>query len=85
MGAGMCTRGNSSFQSTLPVRGATKAAEIASWLYGFQSTLPVRGATLEEVEGLLFQAISIHAPREGSDHKVPDHPPDIPNFNPRSP
>ena len=55
------------FQSTLPVRGATKAAEIASWLYGFQSTLPVRGATGISTPVCGQCGISIHAPREGSD------------------
>ena len=33
----------------------------------FQSTLPVRGATVGGRQYLHFAAISIHAPREGSD------------------
>ena len=51
----------------------------------FQSTLPVRGATISGPAGALFNRISIHAPREGSDcvleylHKAGE------NFNPRSP
>ena len=49
------------------MRGATKAAEIASWLYGFQSTLPVRGATPVVQKFTAKINISIHAPREGSD------------------
>ena len=34
------------FQSTLPVRGATRRAALALLAKEFQSTLPVRGATL---------------------------------------
>ena len=33
----------------------------------FQSTLPVRGATLYRSRGRAEGAVSIHAPREGSD------------------
>ena len=51
----------------------------------FQSTLPVRGATSMVSRTTSRQAISIHAPREGSDHcgffKFRYHS----NFNPRSP
>ena len=61
-----CLR-NNLFQSTLPVRGATKKI-IADYLETeFQSTLPVRGATwiwAVQVPGI---HISIHAPRAGSD------------------
>ena len=40
------------FQSTLPVRGATKCRlNGKSWEYRFQSTLPVRGATGRSEEG----------------------------------
>ena len=38
----------------------------------FQSTLPVRGATMEGAIGKKLTAISIHAPRAGSDF-VPGH------------
>ena len=34
------------FQSTLPVRGATKTSLRGNRPQGFQSTLPVRGATV---------------------------------------
>ena len=34
------------FQSTLPVRGATRASQLKAAYFQFQSTLPVRGATL---------------------------------------
>ena len=51
----------------------------------FQSTLPARGAThlKQRVEDL--QAISIHAPRTGSDPKHPVRFIAQINFNPRSP
>ena len=37
--------------------------------YKFQSTLPVGGATGSELVNTLLHAISIHAPRGGSDSK----------------
>ena len=59
------------FQSTLPVRGATRYVVLMSISYGFQSTLPVRGATASNRYGLSTVClISIHAPREGSDSKT---------------
>ena len=39
---------------------------------GFQSTLPARGATKVSDNKVLCNAISIHAPREGSDSGVLD-------------
>ena len=51
----------------------------------FQSTLPARGATCAVLRGERAEAISIHAPRTGSDMRarwtscLPKH------FNPRSP
>ena len=38
--------GGKEFQSTLPVRGATEAADAEEVVSLFQSTLPVRGATM---------------------------------------
>ena len=65
---GLAISSTNAFQSTLPVRGATitdivieEATEI------FQSTLPVRGATRNLIEPRHHRAISIHAPRAGSD------------------
>ena len=56
------------FQSTLPVRGATTPQwQLVSRPSLFQSTLPVRGATGMAGGNGLTQAISIHAPRAGSD------------------
>ena len=56
-----------SFQSSLPVRGATGAIPAQAGSPGFQSTLPVRGATRIHNLSLRMQYISIHAPRAGSD------------------
>ena len=55
------------FQSTLPARGATNCKRISVTLGIFQSTLPARGATSAVVRGVIAVAISIHAPRTGSD------------------
>ena len=73
------------FQSTLPVRGATGADMLIALVLVFQSTLPVRGATKEPGDAPLGQAISIHAPREGSDIPPWPTPRPWPYFNPRSP
>ena len=57
-----------SFQSTLPVWGATidcQGVTDASVL--FQSTLPVWGATGKSRHSCVIIIISIHAPRVGSD------------------
>ena len=56
------------FQSTLPVRGATRVAvRVMREYLEFQSTLPVRGATSDICSSVPAPSISIHAPREGSD------------------
>ena len=55
------------FQSTLPVRGATCRAANEFKTLEFQSTLPVRGATVALLAYCRRFAISIHAPRAGSD------------------
>ena len=58
----------SSFQSTLPVWGATKASSgLAGYSWRFQSTLPVWGATGHQQRVRRPPRISIHAPRVGSD------------------
>ena len=56
------------FQSTLPARGATVGVvqNVANAAL-FQSTLPARGATKLHLRKALLCAISIHAPRTGSD------------------
>ena len=73
------------FQSTLPVRGATSASAERSTLLTFQSTLPVRGATLMLHVLYTREAISIHAPRAGSDGMPSTRSRKALNFNPRSP
>ena len=56
------------FLSTLPARGATGHAFLCkNRLRQFLSTLPARGATASTTVVGGFEAISIHAPREGSD------------------
>ena len=80
------TRSSPSFQSTLPLRGATqsKAPESAKPSV-FQSTLPLRGATLRLIGCLRRQGISIHAPLAGSDRRRNTQINHNTNFNPRSP
>ena len=77
----MCT-----FQSTLPVGGATTPFRLTHRKQiKFQSTLPVGGATeIGRYAGCRF-IISIHAPRGGSDCDGGDAPPVQEDFNPRSP
>ena len=58
---------SSSFQSTLPVGGATNPDAGAVGLGRFQSTLPVGGATSLLPLKRMWLDISIHAPRGGSD------------------
>ena len=55
------------FQSTLPARGATLSKLIVGPAPEFQSTLPARGATSAQFPSNQKSAISIHAPRTGSD------------------
>ena len=57
----------SGFQSTLPMRGATRHTENVYDGSKFQSTLPMRGAT-GRLRGVgQRKTISIHAPHAGSD------------------
>ena len=73
------------FQSTRPVRGATKNRVLAFTLDAFQSTRPVRGATLTPKHGKLSPCISIHAPRAGRDPVRCVTRPLVQDFNPRAP
>ena len=57
------------FQSTRPVRGATRAGIGCTPSARFQSTRPVRGATADIPVDILPRLISIHAPRAGRDSK----------------
>ena len=56
-----------------------------SKIVSFQSTLPARGATLHRGCGARRRAISIHAPRTGSDVLHPASVKFVRYFNPRSP
>ena len=56
-----------SFQSTLPVWGATTRFSVGACWRRFQSTLPVWGATQDHPGKVGLDGISIHAPRVGSD------------------
>ena len=56
------------FQSTLPGWGATDSHTVTASGSIFQSTLPGWGATEPRHNGLHGSAISIHAPRMGSDY-----------------
>ncbi len=76
----------SAFQSTLPAGGATIMRTVgASPDDVFQSTLPAGGATGESVCIASRRAISIHAPRGGSDGRNSILRGRHENFNPRSP
>ena len=77
--------GETRFQSTLPVWGATKATTPEAKLLAFQSTLPVWGATLSTRRSYENQTISIHAPRVGSDPAITGTGTSPLYFNPRSP
>ena len=56
------------FQSTLPAGGATSYSFALMFASSrFQSTLPAGGATKFGNDPTVFMAISIHAPRGGSD------------------
>ena len=73
------------FQSTPPVRGATKATRGFITCRLFQSTPPVRGATLLSPPPVPLKGISIHAPRAGGDHGNTQIPSREDHFNPRPP
>jgi len=56
------------FQSTLPVKGATCPGHSELAVSKFQSTLPVKGATAVHGGLVAGQCVSIHAPSVGSDY-----------------
>ena len=55
------------FQSTRPMRGATRMMMAERGVFSFQSTRPMRGATLHAATLAHFGRISIHAPLAGCD------------------
>ena len=63
----MAERGVFSFQSTRPMRGATRMMMAERGVFSFQSTRPMRGATLHAATLAHFGRISIHAPHAGRD------------------
>ena len=73
------------FQSTLPVWGATQGPPARVQIDLFQSTLPVWGATAFDNALGVFDQISIHAPRVGSDKSRAGAASCRRYFNPRSP
>ena len=77
--------GQRGFQSTLPARGATSYIDGMAYVRVFQSTLPARGATTPCVASSKVTAISIHAPRTGSDDQRTGAVKGHHDFNPRSP
>ena len=80
------TKPADSFQSTLPARGATRHdGRRRTSAAAFQSTLPARGATCTLADVVRGTAISIHAPRTGSDFLPPRGRLVHTDFNPRSP
>ena len=82
---GSPVRSDSSFQPTLPVRGATRWVVDGMTSELFQPTLPVRGATLVGLDRGCHHRISTHAPRAGSDGRKSPPGGRRCNFNPRSP
>ena len=57
---------NSSFQSTLPARGATSRAILPLQSLGFQSTLPARGATTNGLETFGHSSFQSTLPARGA-------------------
>ena len=57
----------STFQSTLPLRGVTLSPLISLVRVRFQSTLPLRGVTSRGNPSMFIPVISIHTPLAGSD------------------
>ena len=73
------------FQSTLPAWGATNMRAYMWYAMKFQSTLPAWGATVQNSATGATGAISIHAPRMGSDGSRLRGARALLDFNPRSP
>ena len=79
------SRPQGEFQSTPPVKAATKSKIASLQLRTFQSTPPVKAATEEAKAAVMEVYISIHAAREGGDTVVHVSAADVGNFNPRRP
>ena len=74
------------FQSTLPARGATTCADVKRCNHQDFNPRSPHGERLRSLMGLpLSAAISIHAPRTGSDRSKRTRERKTKDFNPRSP
>ena len=73
------------FQSTHPLRGATKRPLTFARNSKFQSTHPLRGATDAQKAGIKVVVISIHAPLAGCDCATCSFSAQALYFNPRTP
>ena len=73
------------FQSTHPLRGATKRLPKTGLLDEFQSTHPLRGATIGSSSAAVNVYISIHAHLTGCDLESNARYLAVLNFNPRTP
>ena len=73
------------FQSTPPVKAATKCSSLCSAFKSFQSTPPVKAATVSAADAARKVAISIHAAREGGDQDTMRVRRITCHFNPRRP
>ena len=73
------------FNPCSPCGERPSSSEVSVFLIKFQSMLPVRGATGVLHPAGRVEAISIHAPRAGSDPWTPTATRSPENFNPCSP
>ena len=74
-----------SFQSTRPVRGATKYFETAKRRIEVSIHAPRAGRDLSQSEAVQLSSVSIHAPRAGRDTSPSTPTTASPCFNPRAP
>ena len=61
------------FQSTRPMRGATRSRQQETGISKFQSTRPMRGATAYAVGDMFADIVSIHAPHAGRDSQLAEN------------
>ena len=77
--------GDGTFQSTLPMRGATPTVELKGGDFMISIHAPHAGSDRPIPGGNVHQRISIHAPHAGSDLCMYAQNAGDPYFNPRSP
>ena len=73
------------FQSTLPVKGATPRHFVNQIVKVVSIHAPREGSDLQGIDTQPTRAVSIHAPREGSDIAAHIAAVFLWSFNPRSP